>query len=378
MNERTERPGRVAVEIASAPPPAALQAEWLELEASSEASFFLSWSWIGAWLRHLPAEVHPLLVRASLGGRVVGLALLCEGVRRRPGLPMGARALFLHSTGREELDELAIEYNGLLAERGREAEVLEAVLAAISARRRWEEMSLPGWYRTDLLPALRMPGALLLYERRRPCRFVDLRRLRESGRPYVETLPSGGARRALRHTRRDCEARGLAVAVARDAAEGAEYLRGLAQLHGATWRERGLPGCFVNPHFQRFHSAMVETGVPGGFVQLVRVSMGERAIGYLYGFVHRGRVYAYQTGFDYHAFDKTWSPGLLCHALAVELNRDLGHDIYDFMAGDVRYKRELATESSDMDWLVLQRPRLKFRVHEMVRRAVRRLRGTAS
>ena len=367
----------MTVEMTGVPAPMELEAEWRALEAAADGSFFLTWDWVGLWLGMLPEDLPRHLVRAREGGRTVGLAIFCENIRRRSGM-IRSRALFLHTTGRPELDELTLEYNGVLAERGREGDVLAAMLGFLAGRREWEELYFDGWYRSDLLPGLRMPGTRLLPERVRPYHFVDLQALREGKRPYVETLSAKSRYRVKRTLREFTQATGAAVfRAANGVAEGLEFLGELKRLHQETWRARGMPGAFANDWFDRFHARLVAEGSARGFVQLVRLSMGERPVGLLYNFLYRGRVYVYQTGFDYvHAAGASkWSPGLLCHSFAVELNRELGHHVYDFMAGDSRYKRELASSSGDMGWYVLQRPRLKFRLHDLMRAAKRRMRS---
>jgi len=112
-------------------------------------------------------------------------------------------------------------------------------------------------------------------------------------------------------------------------------------------------------------------------IQLARLRVGERAAGYLYNLVYRGHVYHYQSGIDYD-IDSRLSPGLVCQEYAVEFNQQRGHRIYDFMAGELKYKNDLATGSTEMLWLVLQQPRLKFRIEEWLRSCKARLRGGAA
>ena len=82
--------------------------------------------------------------------------------------------------------------------------------------------------------------------------------------------------------------------------------------------------------------------------------------------MHRGRVYAYQSGFRYSQ-DNRLKPGLVSHLEAIELNRRLGHEAYDFLAGDARYKRSLSNKSNELLWLVLQRRRMDFWLENRLR-----------
>ena len=87
----------------------------------------------------------------------------------------------------------------------------------------------------------------------------------------------------------------------------------------------------------------------------MRIAAGGRAIGYLYNFRHRGRVLAYQSGFDYAAAGARQKPGLTCHRAAIDLARREGATAYDFLAGGDRYKTSLANATTQMFWLDLAR-----------------------
>ena len=116
---------------------ASLAARWQGLQgrAGSEASFFLSWPWIGTWLAILPAGCAPHLLAVQdrdRPGEDHGLAILCPRRHARLGL-LVQRQWFLHETGDPDLDRLMIEYNGLVGEAGHAATALGAALAALAA-----------------------------------------------------------------------------------------------------------------------------------------------------------------------------------------------------------------------------------------------------
>lgn len=361
----------ITVARAELPPLEALQAEWLELEARSRGSFFQSWSWIGTWLALLPGEVPRWLLRAQRGPSVVGLAVVCENTLRRHGV-LSSRALFLNCTGRADLDELTVEYNGFLAEQGLEAQVTRQCVEFLRAEREWDELYLNGWHRLDLLASLGLDGLRPLTVARRPCRYVDLQALRESGADYAENLPKT-ARYNLRRSIRDYAKLGeLKFEVARTAQEALEFLDGLKRLHQQSWQAKGQPGSFANAFFDRFHRELVGEQFASGVIQLARLRVGVRPVGFLYNFVHRGHVYHYQSGLDFD-LDSRLSPGLVCNANAVAFNREAGHALYDFMAGEQGYKKDLASHSTEMLWLVLQQRRLKFQVEGWLRAGKARL-----
>jgi hypothetical protein len=74
-----------------------LETSWKELEARVTHSFFLScflsWLWIGTWLRHIPDGVQPHVLVAWSSSKFVGLAIICR--RRAWILRPHARARWL-------------------------------------------------------------------------------------------------------------------------------------------------------------------------------------------------------------------------------------------------------------------------------------------
>jgi CelD/BcsL family acetyltransferase involved in cellulose biosynthesis len=72
--------------------------------------------------------------------------------------------------------------------------------------------------------------------------------------------------------------------------------------------------------------------------------------------VRHGRVYAYQSGFDYALLPRS-HPGLLCHWFAIERHRAMGREAYDFLAGDNQLKRNLSSATAELFWIVWRRDR---------------------
>jgi hypothetical protein len=47
---------------------ASIESIWRDVVARADHSFFLSWPWIGTWLRHLPKKSAPHLLTAMVCG----------------------------------------------------------------------------------------------------------------------------------------------------------------------------------------------------------------------------------------------------------------------------------------------------------------------
>jgi hypothetical protein len=78
-------------------------------------------------------------------------------------------------------------------------------------------------------------------------------------------------------------------------------------------------------------------------------------IGYLYNFIYRGWIYAYQCAFIFEN-DPKYKPGLLAHSLCIAQYLRKKAVVYDFLPGYGRYKTNLGTRGLEMLDIVLQRP----------------------
>lgn len=317
---------------------------WRDLEARADGSFFQSWAWVGC----LASErfPNPVLLQAREGGVAVALGLFNR--RRR----LGGSDLLLNESGTSRFDAVFVEHNGFLIERGHSAgSIAECLDAAIGASRRRPRRVVLSGIPESYLAALRQAPYRHAIRATRAAPFVDLRGLRQQGEAYLDRL-SANTRYQLRRSRRRYEAAGeLLLHRAESIAEAGDFLSRLAELHQRYWTGRGRPGAFANPDFRRFHEALIERAFAGGAIDLMRVSAGGQALGYLYNLRYRGTVYAYQSGFDYAASDAQRKPGLTCHHLAIEKYLAEGAERYDFLAGGDRYKLSLSTGAATLYWV---------------------------
>jgi CelD/BcsL family acetyltransferase involved in cellulose biosynthesis len=317
----------------------ALGRRWRDLEQRADCSFFQSWTWFGC----LAAErfTDPVLVEATEAGRTVALALF-NRVRGRFAPP----DLHLGESGRPDLDCPYIEQNGVLAEAGRAEELTAACLRPVARRYR---LIFSGIDR-QTLAAVRRAADLVWLRRTRESPTLDLARVRQGGAGYLPAR-SANTREQIRRSARFYERAGAIETERAETLPAAlRMLDELERLHQAAWTARGLPGSFAKPFFRRFHEALLAEALPRGEATLLRISSGGTVIGVLYGFAFRRRMYAYQSGFDYRHGKGPAKPGLISHRAAIEDATDRGFDVYDFLAGDDRYKRSLGDDAYPQHW----------------------------
>ena len=348
----------LTVSLAPCPPPSRLRPLWLALQAQAETSFFTSWTWLSCWLQHLGAGRRPQLLQVHQGHELVGLGVVVQQATRRLRC-WPSQALHLHATGERALDDITVEHNGLLCKHGLAREVRAAVASQL-----WrlmpevDQFHLPGVCASPQDWRSVVNGVHRVTERSEPAYRVDLAPVRQAGSPYLETL-GPQTRGTVRRSLRLYEARGrLKLVAAATVEEGLAFLDRQKQFHQQTWESRGRPGAFANPFFERFHQGLVQMGLPRGEVELLRLTAGKDEVGYLYNFVHGRQVLAYQSGFHFALTDRNHHPGLVTHALAAQRALERGMDGYDLMAGEARYKQQLANHSYTMSSLTLHRPSL--------------------
>lgn len=326
----------------------AAAAAWRAVDAARRGpSFCSSWTWTATWLgRYGDAVDHAFWV-ASRGDAVVGAGVV---VRRRRGR-FGPVVAHLGTAG-EPGRGVYVEDNRVAAVPGAEDAVATALVRALGDRGGWDVLALDGFAAEDAARLLRALGAARGREvRAEPSPYVDLAAVRAGGGDVVAALRSGPRSR----TRRALRAYGaLEVEWAGDADAARAVLDELIDLHQARWTAAGEPGAFADEHVVGFHRDLVAAAPEQTALVRVRDADGG-TVGCLYGFVDAGRLLFHQGGLRAESDNKR-KPGLACHALFLQACCDRGLDVYDLLAGEARYKRELAGAERPLIWATCPRP----------------------
>jgi CelD/BcsL family acetyltransferase involved in cellulose biosynthesis len=212
------------------------------------------------------------------------------------------------------------------------AEAAGGALARCLARETWESWELP---------ELRAGAAAWHIPCPRQCRCVDA----DSSVCTTLTLPGGammpalppGKRGKIRLARNRAARMGAVAFASADTGNLAVLLDALLRLHGARWASRGEAGVLADERVVRFHRAAAPRLLAADLLRLHALRIGGHPAAVFYGFHHRGRSYAYLTGFDPAlAFA---SPGTLIVAHAIEAAAREGAREVDFLRGEEDYKR---------------------------------------
>lgn len=317
-----------------------------------------------------------MLLISLESGRLVGLAILVSRSLRRHGF-ISSKAIFLNKSGDDELDEITIEYNGILAEQEIRGRVTVAAIDFLIAHG-WDEVFIDAAIPTDGI--CEPPNGNWILHRRKPwvSYGVDLHKLRDSGNSFLETLSAHTRRRMRRALTAYGELGPMRVEVAESRADADSWFSELRRLHQLAWERKGLPGAFANPFLDQFHAELVARRIASGEIQILRVGFGERWIGYLYNFIWNGVVHNYQAGLDYSVLKKRNWPGAVLHYASIDFNCGRGAKYYDFLGGDNQLKRSLSDTLVPLDWMVARRNCMKFQIEDGMRSFRDRLPGMNS
>ncbi len=353
-----------------------LKKNWLALQGHADCSFFQSWGWIGNWLEQIAKPLSPRLICVYWHQRVVGLGIFVPTVLRRH-LVLYSHSMFLNEAPFDG-NNMVIEYNGLLAARNHEAAVYQYTLgfllqhyptmdeyffSALTTTKDYVESAADQYSAKVKIICQEISNAWSL----------TLDYPGNEVNDYLATLGKNRRLQIKRSLRLYAQEGGVQIEAAQTPDQALTFMDGLKLLHTQRWQQSGKGGSFANPHWDKFHRAIIKHCFPDGEIQLLRVFNAQADIGYLYNFLWRGRVYVLQTGFAQEQ-DKRLMSGYVCHVLAIDYYKNKGMAIYDLMHGDSLYKKLLCNQSQPLYWLVVQRKEWRFLVEDVARVVVRRLR----
>jgi CelD/BcsL family acetyltransferase involved in cellulose biosynthesis len=348
---------------------------WAELdEVSPYSSFYLSTEWTTAWLEVFGQLLRPEILVFEHESNPVAICLLVRSTERRG--PFRIKRIYLNTVGGEIADRTLMEFNNLLCRVGWE-EKTSAALAAYLQSLEWDEFAVEGIPPGPILNCFLNSSfsALPPIISTLPSYYVDLGQLRQSKTSYESSLSSNTREQLRRSLKRYAKLGEISVEAAAEQPRAEELFEEMCGLHQSRWQKKGEEGAFGPGRRLDFHRTLIRKAFAKGSIQLMRVTAGQQTIGILYNFVKNGKVYFFQSGFNYSGEDKHLKPGLVTHTFAIRYCLNAGFTDYDFLAGDAQYKRSLAKDCRQLDWVVFARPRVKLSVIERLRSVKRRLRS---
>ncbi|MEO6420924.1 MAG: GNAT family N-acetyltransferase [Polyangiaceae bacterium] len=307
--------------------------------------------WLGAWWRTFGTVDKRALRALSFwdGERLIGFApLLARFTRHRGVIPF--RRIELVGTGEDEANEICSDYAGVVVEAGSEARVAEALAGALEgpAFATWDELVFDMMDGRSKFPeafrkALTATGAQVALEQCGGCPYVPLPATFEAYLKKLDTRSRYLVNRALRELDKWAGEDGWRLHRASTVEELATGKRALVDLHREQWAKRGKGGAFAGERFRQFHDEVMLELLRGvdGSLDLLWLTVRDRPVAALYNIVHANVVSLYQSGRT-DDVPNGLRIGTAMNALAIRDAIEKGRFEYDFLNGNVQYKRQLS------------------------------------
>jgi CelD/BcsL family acetyltransferase involved in cellulose biosynthesis len=327
-----------------------LAAEWNDLLRDSTADTpFLTHAWQSTWWDCLcEGELFVMTVRDS--GALIGLApLFVVSQPFKDGEPPRRLLRIIGGTD-------ASDYLDLIARRGREREVFDALLDALAQSDQWDVLDL---YNIPEASATRSILRSSVSERR--WKMTDemqvvcpVIQLPISFDDYVASLDKKDRHELRRKLRRAEATEGLAwcdiTANDRehDLDEAAEAFIDLMM------KSRADKSGFMTDRMRRFFHQMIHATHAGGFLHLSFLEVnGVKAATYLC-FDYGSRRMVFNSGLETTDF-QSLSAGIVLAAKLIEQSIGLGHTEFDFLRGNEEYKYRLGARDTYIYHVAVER-----------------------
>ncbi|MUH73669.1 GNAT family N-acetyltransferase [Psychrosphaera haliotis] len=397
-----------------------LEQEWNSLFNRSADCFFLSWNWIGSWLSILPTFDDVYVVRAvncshsntNMNGTIVnkppfdtgalngyalddllGFGIFCETKVRRHGF-VKSKQWHLHRTGNEKLDQIWIEYNDfLLAETSAvNTETISSIsnksLSSQQIRTSMWQSLLTSQPRTQNVDEFIVNVAQTKWFEQLQSdltsgsttdltndlgRFKYLTSSRQPGYKhniegdFSEQYPSLISKSAYKNIAKShALLKGqskIECKLINDIEQVAQILEEQKGWHVAKWQNSLTPSGFENRSFLDFHQQLIKQNAQYKTTRcqtmLNVMYLNDEIVAINYLLVNNTTMHFYLSCIKPLKNNKI-KIGLLLHQESVRLAKSEGLLYYDYMAGEARYKSQLAEELTSFGLLTIQKPKISF------------------
>ncbi|WP_440903459.1 GNAT family N-acetyltransferase [Catenovulum sp. SX2] len=319
-----------------------------QLSNSAFNSPFTSPLWMSSWAK-FPCNCKFIICFAD--NKVVGVAGLAFKAQSRYGLTW--QQAYLHRTGLDEFDQIWPECNDVIALPEYKTQVWQAVYDYFQQSNALE--LLVGL--SDSLEFIENSQSLPWYKDYTSANYA--RRLRQDY-SNINNLLSCLSRNSRSQLKRAINklATPVSLQCAQNTTQALQMFDWASTHHKKRWHDSG----FLNSHFVEFHKSLICAGVDNNQVALLQVSIGEQVAAVYYYFLQDKRVYFYLGSVNYQDFDDKHKVGLLSHCYAISHFAGLGYELYDFLAGEARYKASLSDVVTEQCMYVITKPTVKLKI----------------
>jgi CelD/BcsL family acetyltransferase involved in cellulose biosynthesis len=318
----------VCDDLSAVPPPDA----WNGLvDNSTYPNVFRRWEWISTWWKWF-GEGRELSVAVIRDGEdLVGIA---PWYLTRKSNPLSGRELRFIGSGGPTYPE----YLGPIIHRDYSKPAIAQLSRYLrSFSRSWDAIEFPDIPPDDFgtneligalreaYPALHRPGDVCLY--------VELPETYEMLLGRLSSHSRQRKKRQLRRAREECK---LEMDVLDDIEPIDEYFSTLIDLSTSSRARMDQPSPFSNDRYYGFHREVIDKLCRDSITRVYSIKFHGHPVAFLYGYLFKGKFYAFQTGFNNS--EARFSPGdVLYQMIFIDLIERKALE-FDFLRGDEGYK----------------------------------------
>ena len=311
-----------------------IETDWRELEAKAQCHYFLTWDWLGAWVKECQGDCY--LLKATLSGRVVGLSFVFSNTRRVFKC-YAITQWWLNRTGHEQYDQAWLEYNDFLVEQSIQTQVKQAMLSFIATHNSWDEFVI-GMANTKTEATF----DVLSQHKRTLIEDIGYAvQLSAIDNNFLSDIVSRNTRQKINQTKKLLEQQGQTVfTVLTTEQEKLDVLPSLKAFHMKKWSLTATPSGFNFVPFTKSFDQQIQAKC----ADIIQLSINNQPVGYLVCYRFRERVYFYLSALTEQYSGKV-KLGLYLHSFAINFYQTKGYDCYDFLNGRGQYKQSLTNHS---------------------------------
>jgi CelD/BcsL family acetyltransferase involved in cellulose biosynthesis len=341
----------------------ALKEKWEALEAKSSPLFFLSWKWIGPWLKQVDASEKLILVQATQDNQIVGLGIFVEKKVTRYTV-LKSTQWFLHRSGVGSSDQIWIENNNFLTTDENKELIIESIWQTLLLQHsKVDEFIIAMYHNTPeqfKLPASSKYNTTTAYTENGY--YFNLKNILSLD-DYLSSLSKNTRKQIKRNYKLLSQLGAYEFSVAESPEKQNQILKKCKQWHIDKWQRTDTPSGFINPSFTSFHHNLMNEVHPTNKTVIANLKINGELLGCLYCFIDHNCAYFYLSAFK-PIEDNRIKLGLSLHTLFIQWlieNRPAIYK-YDFLAGEARYKKSLSSHQDNHSYVVVQKDLIKFKV----------------
>lgn len=348
-----------------------IESDWQTLAKQAEANCFLSWLWIKSWLQCIELQVN--VAHVYYHDALVAMGLFTASDKKIFKLN-DIKAAYLHQAGHPYLDDIWVEYNGLVAIPEHKCQAqLACYRFLLSEHTSYDALHLSGVVKADIESLTFKEDYYHSTEWASPTYRVDLKALRSSGEKiYLSTISRNSRYQIKKAMQSAASHSAVAFEKAQTRDKAMTYFDACAQWHIERWGNTATGSGFNNPHFMTFHKTLIQQLFDLDQIHIWRVSVQNQSVVYLYNIIDKKTAFFYLCAIDYQQTILS-KPGLVAHSLVIQWYLDNGYDTYDLMGGDAQYKRSLAKRGPDLIGIKLMRKSLTAGIETLGRKLKRKI-----